>query len=644
MSNCQKECSSRYHPAKLSPLSLPSLTTLLFALQALVIVGAGLASLLPFSQLWWGLIAPALILLPLRDFLHGPEREAKRWGMQPAGQSEAPVQEQIDSISRQAGLHPPQLLVGQAPTPIYSFGAFRRAFIALNAVSARWLTEQIGSEKPTSQDIARVLLAHELAHFANRDLQLAGLARSLLKMTALYTIFSLWVSITLLSVLVAMGPEITQDAFWLGLARTVPIPGFDLSWAPAMLQAQRPEAWKLLADPANNAVWSYALLYLGNVFLPFALAVPVLYLFFWRKLMRVREFYADAYAAAMTGNPDRIEDAVALTRALTALADPPAARLAQLRRLISRPFLWLGKLKPFRTWPETTERAEALANPLSIFGPPWQIALWTGAAVLLLEIILRSSLTLIYISQPGPHLPLLTASIIFSLWLLPRLCAGASLRSLLRPIASLSLIFVLVKLAMTFLDAIFVLTAMIFGRLGAVGAITDLYLRSQLGFGGLASGPIFGGDFGWPQMIDWHIVRPIAYFCAFGLALLIFFLLTDAWLRQRALTWYRLGERVKRVFWLQMAALALIEVLVLIPLANRLFFPMIYTWDSPWFYAALLIGLLLAIVAAALFFAYHRRLAGRCPRCQGQGDGPFLLGKTCPHCGAILHPWLLASY
>lgn len=629
---------------RLSPLSLPSLTTLLFALQALVIVGAGLASLLPFSQLWWGLIAPALILLPLRDFLHGPEREAKRWGMQPAGETEAAVQEQIEEISQEAGLHPPQLLVGQRPTPIYSFGAFRRAFIALGVDTRKQLVEWATSPDPGAQSTFRVLLAHELAHFANRDLQLAGLARSLLKVTALYTLFGLWVSTTLVSVLVAMGPEITQDAFWQGLARTVPIPGFDLSWAPTMLQAKNPYAWKLLADPANNPAWSYALLYLTNVFFPFVLAVPILYLFFWRKLMRVREFYADAYAASVTGNPEDVSDAVALTRTLTAWAPSPGGRLAQFRQLIARPFLWLGNLKPLRTWPEPTERAAALANPLSIFGPPWQIALWTGVAVLLLEIILRSSLTLIYISQPGPHLPLLTASIIFSLWLLPRLCTGASLPSLWRPIASLSLIFILAKLTMTFLDAILILAAMLSGRLGAVGAITDHYLRSQLGFGGLTSGPIFGDAFGWPQLIDGHIIRPIAYFGSFGLALLILFLLTDAWLRQRALTWYRLGERVKRVFWLQLAALALIEVLVLIPLANRLFFPMIYTWASPWFYAGLLVGLLLTMVAAALFLVYHRRLAGRCPGCQGQVNGPFALGKTCPHCGATLHPWLLAPY
>lgn len=609
-----------------------------------MIVGAGLASLLPYSQLWWGLIAPALILLPLRDFLHGPEREAKRWGMQPAGEDEAPVQEQIDEISQQAGLHPPQLLVGQMATPIYTFGTFRRTFIALGAASANWVAGRAASADASKQRTARALLAHELAHFANRDLQLAGLARSLLKMTALYALYSLWVSITLVSLLIAIGPEITQEGFWLGLARTVPIPGLDLRWIPDMLQAQKPDIWKLIADPANSGVWSYSLFYLANVFIPFILAVPVLYLFFWRKLMRVREFYADAYAASMTGDTADVRDAVALTRALTALAPPPAGRLARLRQLLGRPFVWLAGRKLFRTWPEPEERDTALAQPLSIFGRPWQIALWTGVAILLLELILRGSLTLIYITQPGPHLPLLTASIIFSLWLLPRICTGGSLPSLLRPIIALTLIFILVKLSLNFLDALLVLLAVLFGRLGALGDITDLYLRSNLGLSGFAAGRIFGADLDWTQMIEWHIVRPIAYFSIFGVALLVLFLVADAWLRQRALTWYSLGARVKRVFWLQMAALLMIEVLVLIPIANHLFFPMFYSEISPWFYAGLFAGVVLTAIAAVLFAYNHRRLAGRCPHCQEQVKGAFVLGKRCPHCDAVLHPWLLASY
>ena len=58
---------------------------------------------------------------------------------------------------------------------------------------------------------------------------------------------------------------------------------------------------------------------------------------------------------------------------------------------------------PLAYHPNRNTLLDALDDPILAFGRPWQIALWTGLAVLLLELMLRGSLTILYISQPGPH-------------------------------------------------------------------------------------------------------------------------------------------------------------------------------------------------------------------------------------------------
>ncbi|MDW8269803.1 MAG: hypothetical protein RMN24_11630 [Anaerolineae bacterium] len=632
---------------RLSPLALPSYTTLFFFLIALVILGAALASLLPDSQLAWPLLVIPIPLLTLRDFLQAPERIARRYNLRPADASATAIANLIAELSRRAGIQTPQLLIGPPSTPLFSFGTFRRSFIALGSATAAWLSRQLRSDDPTASRVAHILIAHELAHFANRDIQLAALARSLLKTTALYTLFALWSSLSLVAVLIAIGPEITQDAFWHELGRRIPLPGFDLRPLRDHLASLNPDVWQRLADPTGGGAWGYFLVYLTTVFLPFILAVPILALFFWRKLIRVRELYADAFALTLVGSaePDRdLEETIALYHThLRLLPAPAQGPLTRLRLRMAAMFAWPTPSNLLGYAPPPAERLAALADPLRIFGRPWQMALWTGVAVLLLELILRSSLTLPYITQPGPHLPLLTATLVFSLWLLPQVVAGQSLREVLPAIAGLAVLFTILKLAPYGLDGLFLALSASLGRLDTLKAMLDTYLRAQLGIP-TAEEPILGGAFDWLQFLEWQILRPAAYYALFGAPLLGGLLGFETALRRLILTWYPLGPRVRRVFGLLLLSLTALIGLVFIPTANRLFFPAFYPSISPAFIAALGCGLMLAVGGVLLLVVLHARLGRRCPACRETVPGPFVPGKRCSHCGEWLHPWLLSVH
>jgi len=441
--------------------------------------------------------------------------------------------------------------------------------------------------------------------------------------------------------IIKIGPEIASEAFWIRLASLIPIPGFDLLWMRDMLYEQDPRAFDMLAHPEQfGAAWGLTFFNLTNLVLPFLMAVPVLYIVFWRKLMRVREFYADARTAQWLQSIAPIREALIAygdMRHLQTTATPPKRWLG----LPVRPFAFASRRGLLSYHPTTRERLDALKNPLSIFGQPRQIAFWTGMAVLLLEFILRSNLTLIYISQPGPYLPLLTALIVFGLWLLPRVCQGIALARLARMALQMTVIFILVKLTLNFLDAIVLILAALFGRLDALAALLDLYLRSYFGISGVEIGTMFGNGFGWQEFVQIHVIGPILYYLLFGVPFLTLALIAAARLQQQALLWYAGDDRVRRALLLVLGFAALFSVLTVIPLANMLFFPTIY--DPSWRTAmSMMLGLLLLLGFAAGYFWIRKHWLRCCPACQRMIPGPFHLGKTCPHCRQTLHPWLIA--
>lgn len=629
---------------KLNILALPSFTALLFGLIVLVLLGAALASFLPGSQLWWAPLVLGFTLLPLRDFLHWPEREARQYRLHSDTSEEAVLlQDRLTQLSQEARASTPQLLVGDHEVPVHAIGTFRRHFIgagrSLAQSLANW-SRQAHTEKP---ERVRAILAHELAHFINRDIQLAGLSLSLLKMAFLVAVVNLWISIVLIVMLVEIGPEIAQPKFWVALGHLLPLPGLDLQPMREFLRAENPAVFDRIADPTQKDTWGLLLYYHSLAHLPFVFCVPVLYLFFWRKLMRVREFYADARAAMLMGNAEVVIHAKIAYEGLLMLSPVPACHWPE--RLKARFNGFLNQIPLLSFHPPLDLLKQALEeDPLVAFGAPWKIAAWTGGAIFLLDLILRGNLTAAYISEPGPHLPLLAASTVFAVWLLPQVCQGRSLRTLAGPLIKMVLLFIIIKLTLTFLDGLLLVTAFWLGNLEGLGRIIDLWAYS---FAGVPAGDLpqlLGYEVSWEDFLGLHIFGPIAYFLFFGWPVIVVTLLADIWLKQRVLTWYVLAGRVRYIFWVITITLLVLQLLVAIPLGNRLFFPLIYPDWPLLVITGLALGIFIAVAAGVTFRRYHRSLAHCCPHCQHMVTGGFELGRPCPHCAEELHAWLIARY
>lgn len=633
---------------KLRILALPSYTAILFGLIVVVTLGAALSSLLPDSQVWWPPFVFGLLLLPWRDFLHWPDREKRQYHLQPLPDTESePLSMALAQLSDQTNSPGPQILTSEYNDVIHAFGTFRRRFIGIGRALGSSLVQFIQTGSEGAQRSASAILAHELAHFANRDVQLVGFSRSLIKVTGLVALFNAWVAVQLVAFMILVGPEVVQPQFWRELGNLLPAPGLDLLPLHDSLRMQDPAAFDRIGDPANAVSFTFYAFRLALSYLPFAICAGILYLFFWRKLLRVREFYADARVAEVFGSDQVVRDAIQMHSTLRmTLSTQATAWHGQLRNWRQPIFSALAKLPLLAYRPPNKEIEAALENPLHVLGKPWQVAAWTGAAALLLDVILRGSLTILRINQPGAYVPVLTALAVFAVWLLPRLCQGGTAMRPVRTVLTMVGVFFAVKLSINVGDALLYLFASTSGALGEMGHMVDTVMTVWLGVSAdnVPLAPIVGSLVTWEELVRYQIVMPIMYFVLCAFPVLVTTLLAYVWLVRRALRWYGLAGRLRTVFWAIIISLSVVLALVVLPIGNHLFFPYIYQGWSWLSLFGVLVGLLWLVAAGIVFWITDRRQAGRCPHCHEVITGSFELGKSCDDCGTRLHAWLIAPY
>jgi len=638
--NVNKSC-------KLNILNLPSHTSILFALIALVVLGAALASLLPGSQLCWAPIVLGLTLLPLRDFLRRPDHEISRWKMahHPDEQPTVVLERELASLGAD---RPPKVIITDRFVEAHAFGSFRRIYLGLGRPLAEQLSSGLQDPDSRRRKQYRTILAHELSHFINKDVWLVWLSRGLLKMMILVMVLNLWIGLNFASFLIENGPEVLQSEFWIALSQHMfsDIAAFDLLPIYNSLCQQNPELIERLADPTSRVEnWRPFLFNLTSSHWPFAISGILLFLIHWPWLLRVRELYADARAASLMGEAAIVREALSVYGILVGLAPTVPSRWRRLREWFSslpKRIPLLSKLLARR--PSPKQRIKCLADPTQAFGSWCGIVVSGGLAVALLDLVLRGTLTTSYVYEPGSHLPFLAAFLILATWLLPQICVAGSLRQgLARKIVLIASLFTVVRLIPQLLDAIVGLL-MLLGDKENYGALLDLWVYSM--FSGFATEVprIVGVEVSWSQIIEWHMMRPLAYFALLMPPTLSGFLLTDAWLKRRVLTWYRLGKRVRRLFWGISGLLALFLALVVIPVYNRLFFPHVYEGWSAAMLAGMVFTLVVVLAGGALFWYYDRKLAERCPYCNTLVPETYHLGKRCEACNWLLHPWLIANY
>lgn len=647
---------------KLNILALPSFTAILFGLIALVVLGAVFASMLPGSQMWWPPIVLGFTLLSLRDYLRRPRTWLRRHHLVPAdaalvdaGQADAQLRQAAESIQRElidlAGDSPPPLVALRSPSlGIHAFGTGRQRYVGMGQKNAEALGSRLRSANEKKRLPVRAILAHELAHFLNRDLPMMWLSYSLLKMMILVMLANLWIGFGLSLFIIDVSPEVLQpvfwdqlEQFWAGLLPGLPAPNLD--WVLPWLEQQNPAVFARLVDPEQSpSIWTTFFLFQVSAYLPFIISGIVLFGLFWRRLLRVRELYADARSAALVGSDQAVKEGLALHAMWSKLstASPNSRRFSiDWPRLKS---IYQALVAPqFANHPDYKVRKDCLAVPHKVFGSWRSMAISTSLAVLMLELILRGALTAGLIYQPGAHLAFAAGFVVFSLWLLPQWCLGGRRDVNLKwAMLGLVLLYTAIKLAPYLLDLAAVLLVMATNAEGW-GAALDLWIYALAGVTGDDLPRMMGEEITWAQFILWHILMPLAYFAVVMPVTLLGFLALDGVLKRRTLTWYALGSRVRRVWLLETVVLLAVLLLVIVPLTSRLFFPWVYETFTPTALTGLGAGLAVLALGAAVYLVASRRWAKRC-RCGAPVAGDFDLGDTCPSCGARFHEWLIASY
>ncbi len=392
---------------KLNVLALPTYTTILFGLIVFVVLTTVLSSILPDSNLWWPPLLLGVVLLTIRDFLNSPEQQAQNQHLYSADSPE--LYNLLENLTQATGQVTPQIMLSQKGNSVWSFGTFRRHFIAIGADLSKVLVDYMNnSQHPSLKEVAKVVLAHEVAHFIHGDVVRAGIARSLLKTTVLVAIIYWIYEILIFGFAMLVGPQLVDEQLWNVLKEYGIAFGINIMPLYAWMKGQDPQILKALANPQQTLSFFYSMIYYTQALWPFVISCSLLYFFVWRKLIRTRELYADARAAEMITNAggDGVSSvliAMNVIGSLMALSEnssrlPPILTTARKRLNM----LLSANLLAFRS-NDSVSRA-ALADPILIFGSSRQIAIWTGLVILLLELTLQSSLTVQYLHQPGAHL------------------------------------------------------------------------------------------------------------------------------------------------------------------------------------------------------------------------------------------------
>lgn len=387
----------------LKVLALPSQTTLLFMVIIGVVLAAVAASSLPGSPM--GAAPPLAVILgvlTLRDFLMQPGREIETHRLVPLPADKYPrlastLREQAALISHD--LPPRALLTCKTPGALFAFGSFRRSYIGIGEKIAGQIERDRASPLSQYRAQAEAALTHELQHLSQRDVIIVGLARSLLKTSALFMLWSGAFFLGLITVAFAFpAAELFQPEFVSRMAAASP------PLASIIGSLMTPE----LMEKARQAPrWDLAGLYVLNAHLPILITTFVLFLSVWRQLLKARELYADAATAALQNNSAGIDSALIRYGALAALSAGPAQtglrRFRAIRQLMGTLSGWNVRVTNFTGFhPTIAARRKGLENPVSVLTDPVWIGWTTDGLVLLLDLLLIGPFTLGYVTEaPG---------------------------------------------------------------------------------------------------------------------------------------------------------------------------------------------------------------------------------------------------
>jgi|GEM_PF-2745089 len=622
---------------KLSLLGLPSLPTYYFAIIALTLGTALLASALPGSPLRR---APSLLLiftvLSVRDFLLEPARHMRARRLRQAAPTEWPrLQRRLAGLAVSQGLpRPVGLRVAEGEHVLYTLGTFRHGYLVVSPDMAADLERDLtGLRRP----VAEAALLHELQHIRQKDVVYVGLARSLLRVGVAFCFWGL---------LLLMGVALLAFAF--------PVtPLFDPAFGRQLEQAQPglSDLWRLLlpaslpAQAATTPNLGLTWLFLINAFLPLITTVGLLAWLIWPRLLAVREYYADAGTATAQGTGQAIQQALGYygnfaRERSQGLGGEWLPRLGLgLASATGRWWQWLSPVHP-----TGDEREQALHQPERVLAAPLRHGLLAGVLSAILDVLLVGTLSAQYAAQVPGVLPVMLGFLAASLSLLPAAIQGHPVRQSLGTAGQIIVCVLVCRMGWHLANLGLLWGGLLFFP-GLTAQVLSEYMHTLVGAlqvmpgAGLAPADLF--QLALDSTVFWLYLGGLITVTLAGLIWL------EAWLRAATLTWYGLpsGERRLRPALLAVTIWTLaLGVGFWLPLAGGV---IPTSSGSPYSLGAwVVIGLVgfSLLLSGGLWLFLHWRFGGRCPSCKAKISGPYHLGRDCPSCGQRLWPGLEANY
>lgn len=437
----------------LSITRFPSQTTATYYLILLVFLGTLLAASLGPSPVCMAPVVLSLLVLPVRAVLSIPRREL---ALEDKGATKdlkarglyQSVQDTIDALAAEAGFDRPiHLIVSSRPYEARATGSWRQHYMLLGAALLEKVAHDL--EQPAHREKARALLLHEIGHHLHRDVQRIGYAGQLLKSCATllpwWAFFLVgWLSFSLLMGEALLAFDIQSSGILTPELRQMFAPLIELS------PSERAEIRNRLQTVSIGLLISFLI----NALLPIAAIALVLWLFFWRRMVRLQEYYADALVQARAIGWNVLAGAMGRYSSLLRPApSEPSGIQRWFRRAFLRPLSRAGEplalfkspseWAPFGGWlalhPTYRQRMQRLRQPQR-FLDDWRSAAWsTAILVLALDVMLVNPLTAYHLSAYPVHISTLAIFLLTSTWLLPHLALD---RPVWRPLLkSLLIIF-----------------------------------------------------------------------------------------------------------------------------------------------------------------------------------------------------------
>jgi len=628
----------------LNIFALPSQMAIIFGLIVAVLLGTLFAGSIGSSPVPVWPLAIGLLLLPLRAFLARPEREFARHNLSAAGNDLAGLQQAIETSATEIGLRrTPRLVVSsnEDSKQPYVFGTFRHWYIALNHEVAKHL--QADLLDPDVAPVVQAKLIHELYHFKTGDYWQMGYVRELLHTIFLFMNWAVVFFCGFCFLLLVAAPDFLR---------------FSPSELVGQIDTLSPEARQMLirlmpspaeieqvSQKAKNINLFLVLNFVVSALLPFVVMGGVLWGLYWPKLWRMRELYADAgvvhaqgkvriYLSALTKIPLHLLSKYPSTLASTSEAFRRRKGGPRFRKL------WTTVKGLVVRHPDAASRIACVTEPRRIFGSWIGTAVLVGSLTLLLDILLVSPLTILYVGKWPMHFSTLAILAVIALDLIPRLVQGESVWPEILKIAAVGMGL---RLAWLLLTIGFLAILLVFAP-NLLSDILAAFVASGAHFAGYSDELRFDDLAGF--VVEASILNLAQVFIIF-FVLIVALLLIGSLLR-RLFTWYslpRANRRLMKVAYMVIGLVGLLLGLTILPLITTvllrpadLFNPLGIIVEAS--------GFVLTACGVGLFLYADQRYARRCPSCGTLVPGPYSLGKHCqsPDCSKLLHPWLMAEY